>query len=159
MSIVRSLILVAFGGLLLLMAVRRLRRYQLKERYTLLFLFLGVPFLVLAVWPGGVEWLARLLGMAYYTAMLLCVSAFLILTVFELLTIVSQQDRRISTLAQGVAILMEKQKELEGRMAPKQAAAAEEAPAAEAPRPEALVEARGEPVRAPRPLVERSVRR
>lgn len=116
MSLVRSLILVAFGGLLLLMAVRRLRRYQLKERYTLLFLFLGIPFLVLAVWPGGVEWLARLLGMAYYTAMLLCVSAFLILTVFELLTIVSQQDRRISTLAQGVAILMEKQKELEGRV-------------------------------------------
>lgn len=116
MNLVRSLILVGFGGLLLLMAVRRLRRYQLKERYTLLFLFLGVPFLILAVWPGGVEWLARVLGMAYFTAMLLCVSAFLILTVFELLTIVSQHDRRISTLAQSVAILMEKQKEHERRM-------------------------------------------
>jgi hypothetical protein len=54
--------------------------------------------------------------MAYFTAMLLCVSAFLILTVFELLTIVSQQDRRISTLAQSTAILMEKQKDLERRL-------------------------------------------
>ncbi len=93
----------------MLLAVRRLRQFRLKERFTLLFLLLGLPFLVLAVWPRGIEHLARFTQITESTLMLLCVSVFLILTVFELLTIVSVQDRKITTLAQMVGILMEHQ--------------------------------------------------
>jgi hypothetical protein len=106
----RSLILVIFGGSLLLLAVRRLKQFKLKERYTLLFLLLGLPFLALAVWPKGIEYLASATHIAESTLMLLCVSVFLILIVFELLTIVSVQDRKITTLAQLVGILMQNQK-------------------------------------------------
>jgi hypothetical protein len=107
---IRSLILVVFGGSLLLLAVRRLRQFKLKERFVLLFLLLGLPFLVLAVWPHSLEILKDVTGIAESTVMLLGVSVFLILTVFELLTIVSVQDRKITTLAQMVGILMEQQK-------------------------------------------------
>jgi hypothetical protein len=107
---IRSLILVIFGGTLLFLALRRLKQFKLKERYTLLFLMLGLPFLLLAVWPRGVEILTRATHIEQSTVMLLCVSVFLILTVFELLTIVSVQDRKITTLAQMVGILMENQK-------------------------------------------------
>jgi hypothetical protein len=110
MHIIRSLILVIFGGSLLLLAVRRLKQFRLKERFALLFMLLGLPFLVLAVWPGGVEFLARVSGIEQKTVMLLCVSVFLFLIIFELLTIVSVQDRKITTLAQMVGILMEHQK-------------------------------------------------
>ncbi len=106
----RSTILLIFGGTLLVLAVRRLRQFKLKERYSLIFLVLGLPFLVLSIWPKGVEHLARVTGIEQGTVMLLCVSVFLILMVFELLTIVSVQDRRITTLAQMVGILMEQQK-------------------------------------------------
>ena len=65
----------------------------------------------LAFWPEGVDWVARrVLGIQYNTFALICVSVFLFLVVFELLTIVSVQDQKITTLAQLVAILMEKQK-------------------------------------------------
>src|SRR5580698_8827923 len=110
-----SLILVAFGGSLLLLAVRRLRQFKLKERFTLLFLLLGLPFLVLSVWPRGVELLSRITHFEQQTAMLLCVAVFLILMVFELLTIVSVLDRKITTLAQLVGILMENQKLVDRR--------------------------------------------
>ena len=70
---------------------------------------LGLPFLILAVWPRAVEDLSRLTRIERPTIMLFCVSVFLILTVFELLTIVSVQDRKITTLAQMVGILMEHQ--------------------------------------------------
>jgi hypothetical protein len=90
--------------------LRRLRQFKLKERYTLLFLLLGLPFLFLAVWPRAVEYLTHATHIEQSTVMLLCVSVFLILTVFELLTIVSVQDRKITTLAQMVGILMEHQK-------------------------------------------------
>jgi Uncharacterized conserved protein (DUF2304) len=104
----RSTILLIFGLSLLLLAVRRLRVYQLKERHALVFLFLGMPFLLLAARQDAVGWVATKLGIQYQTVALLCLAAFLSLMVFELLTIVSLQDRRIATLAQIVGIMMEK---------------------------------------------------
>ena len=88
----------------------RLRRYRLKERYALVFLLMGLPFFGLAAWPEGMANVGKVLGIDYRTVALLCVSTFLILVVFELLTIVSVQDQKITALAQHVGILMEKQK-------------------------------------------------
>ena len=114
MNLIRSLILISFGGLLLMLTVRRLSQYKLKERYALIFLFTGLPFLVLAFLPDSMGKVAEWIHIDYRTLMLLCISAFLLLMVFELLSIVSQQDRKITTLAQMVGILMEKQqKELQ----------------------------------------------
>jgi len=90
--------------------VRRLRQYKLRERYALVFLLLGLPFAVLAAWPNAIGQIAYLLDMDYRTVTLLCVAGFLTVMVFELLTIVSVQDQKITTLAQHVGILMEKQK-------------------------------------------------
>ena len=106
----KSLILLILGGSLFTLAVRRLRQYKLRERYALVFLLLGLPFAVLAAWPNAIGYLADLLDIHYQTVTLLCVTGFLTVMVFELLTIVSVQDQKISTLAQLVGILMEKQK-------------------------------------------------
>jgi len=106
----KSLILLILGGSLFTLAVRRLRQYKLKERYAIVFLLLGLPFALLAAWPNAVGQIAYLLDMDYRTVTLLCVAGFLTIMVFELLTIVSVQDQKITTLAQHVGILMEKQK-------------------------------------------------
>jgi hypothetical protein len=113
MNIFRSVFLVTFGGSLLLLAVLRLRAYKLKERYALLFLLIGLPFMLLAFWPDVVGWIAHRLGIYYSTFALICVSVFLFLVVFELLSIVSVQDQKITSLAQMVGILMQKQKQTE----------------------------------------------
>jgi hypothetical protein len=110
MYIVKSLILLILGGSLFTLAVLRLRQYRLKERYALVFLLLGLPFVLLAAWPNGVEFAANILGIHYQTVALISVTSFLLLAVFELLTIVSTQDQKINELAQLVGILMEKQK-------------------------------------------------
>ena len=107
---IARLILLAFGGTVLAMALRRLRAYRLKERHILLFLLAGVPFLILAMWPPAIGWLAGKLQIDYHTASLLCVMAFLILMLFEIFTIVSLQERKIATLAQIIGIMMEKQR-------------------------------------------------
>lgn len=106
----KSLILLLLGGGLLLLAVLRLRRYRLKERYTLIFMLLGLPFFALAAWPNAIGHVADVLSMDYRTVTLLGVASVLALMVFELLTIVSVQDQKITALAQLVGILMEKQK-------------------------------------------------
>ena len=124
--IIKSLILLVLGGSLFTLAVLRLRQYRLKERYALVFLLLGLPFVVLAAWPNGVEFAARLLGIHYQTVALISVTAVLLLAVFELLTIVSTQDQKISQLAQLVGILMEKQKLAEPEHRPASSAPTDE---------------------------------
>lgn len=75
--------------------------------------YLRLPFLGLAVWPDGLAWIAERLNIQYNTLALLGVSCFLMLAVFELLSIVSVQDQKITALSQLVGILMEKQKLVE----------------------------------------------
>jgi uncharacterized membrane protein len=84
--------------------------YKLKERYALLFVLIGLPFVALSFWPDAVGWIAGKLTINYTTLALICVSVFLFLIVFELLSIVSVQDQKITSLAQLVGILMEKEK-------------------------------------------------
>ncbi len=103
-----TLILLAIGIMLLLMAVRSLRAQRLKERHALLFVAVGVPFLALAIWPDAVGWMAARLGIEYQTVLLLAVTTFFLVVNFNLLSIVSVQERRIACLAQMVAVMAQK---------------------------------------------------
>ena len=104
-----TLILLAIGNLMLLLAIRSLRAQRLKVRHALLFLFVGLPFFGLAAWPDAVGYVGALLGVEYQTVMLLIVTTFFLVMNFKLLSIVSNQDRRIICLAQMVATLTQKQ--------------------------------------------------
>ncbi|HEX4053471.1 MAG TPA: DUF2304 domain-containing protein [Tepidisphaeraceae bacterium] len=103
------IILLCFGITVLIVAVRRMRTYRLKERHMLMFILTGLPFLALAIWPAGLSWISLQLRVEYHTLSMFCIAAFLILVIFEMLTIISLQDRKISTLAQMVGIMMEKE--------------------------------------------------
>ena len=109
MIILRNLIVLALGATILLMAIRSLRAGRLKERYALIFVLTGLPFLVLALWRDGVGYIAQWLDIDYRTLALLGVTTFFMLMIFKLLSIVSVQERRITTLAQNMSILMQKQ--------------------------------------------------
>lgn len=112
-EILKSIILIGFGLTVLLVAIRRLRTYRLKERYALMLILIGAPFFVLAVWQDAVGRIAEYLGIQYTTVSLLCVTAFVFVMIFELLTIVSVQEQKINTLTQMVSLLKEKQRRLE----------------------------------------------
>lgn len=105
----RTVLLIAFGLTLLWKTYASLRAHRLKERYVLLFFFTGLPFLILALWPDGIVFLSKMLSIEKPALMVLGLGAFMILLIFELLSIVSQQDRKIATLAQTVGILMERE--------------------------------------------------
>ncbi len=103
-----TLILLVIGNTLLLMAIRSLRVQRLKERHALLFVAVAVPFLALAVWPDAIGWLSEWLGIEYQTVLLLAVTTFFLVLNFNLLSILSIQERRITSLAQMVAIMAQK---------------------------------------------------
>ncbi|MEX0655375.1 MAG: DUF2304 domain-containing protein [Phycisphaeraceae bacterium] len=107
----RTILLAVFGLLVLVLAIRSLRAMRLNERHTLLFLFIGLPFLGLAVWPDAVVFFADRLRIEKATFMTFCLAAFTILMLLKLLSVISVQDRKIQSLAQMVGILLEKEKQ------------------------------------------------
>lgn len=110
---IRTIILLTFGFMVLYLVLRSLRAMRLKERYALLMLFVGLPFLILAAWPDAVVFLSEHLQIEKPTLLVMGLTGFVVLIIFELLSIVSVQERKIASLTQMLGIVMHKQKELE----------------------------------------------
>jgi hypothetical protein len=111
-AMIRTFILLIFGGLLLWKAMRNLRRQKLKEKYALLFAGCALPFVTLAVWPDGIVAVSEFLEIEKPTLLVMSLSIFVLLMIFELLKIVSVQDRKITTLAQEAALLRDELKKV-----------------------------------------------
>ena len=103
-----TLILLAIGNMLLLMAIRSLRAQRPPARHAPAFAAAGVPVLGPGTWPDGIGWTWRPLGREYQTVLLLAVTTFFLVVNFNLLSIVSVQERRIVCLAQMVAMMAQK---------------------------------------------------
>jgi hypothetical protein len=101
---IRTIFLAVYGIGLIALALRSLKAQRLRERYVLLIIGIGVPFVVLALWPDGIVYLSTLLKIEKATLLVLLVAAFLILVIFELLSIVSVHERKIARLAQELAM-------------------------------------------------------
>lgn len=105
---IRTAILLLFGGAMLILTLRRLREHRLMERHVLVFLLTGLPFLILGVWPDGIIMVSNFLDIERYTVIVLALACFTLLMMLEMLTIISVQERRITTLAQMVGILQQR---------------------------------------------------
>ena len=110
----RTVILLGIAAFMIVLTLRSLRAQRLKERYVILFLATGLPFGVLGFWPDGVLFLQNLLRIEKPTLLALCIAVYFLLTTFELLSIVSVQERKIDTLAQMMGIMQHQRRETSG---------------------------------------------
>ena len=82
------------------------RKKKIKEEYSLLWLFSSFVFIFFSIWRDGLEYFARLVGIAYPPAalfLILVLAIFLILIEFSI--IISKLSEKNKILAQEVAIL------------------------------------------------------
>lgn len=106
-----SLLIAILIYLVLIMVL--LRRKSLNLKYSLLWLFMAVVLLVMVAFPGLVEFLATLIGVAsHINAIFMAFIFFILLLVVSLTSIVSKQNREIKTLIQNVALLQKQVDEL-----------------------------------------------
>ena len=82
----------------------------MRERYALLWLLTGVVLLVLSAWRGGLNTIARWVGVQTYPpAVLFAVGSLFILAVLlHYSTVISKLSDQSSILAQRVALLEQK---------------------------------------------------
>ena len=104
------------GIVLMLVILRLVRRRQLRAKYSLLWLAVGVAFVVLGVSPGLLDWAARRTGVAYAPDLLFLVgTVFLVLVVMHLSWEVSRLEDRSKLLAEEVALMRAALREHTGR--------------------------------------------
>ena len=92
---------------LLVIVFELIRSRRLRERYALLWLLTGVVLLVLSAWRGGLNTIARWVGVQTYPpAVLFAVGSLFILAVLlHYSTVISKLSDQNSILAQRVALL------------------------------------------------------
>jgi hypothetical protein len=90
------------------------RKKKIKEEYSLLWLFSSIVFIVFSVWRHGLEYFAKLVGIAYPPAalfLILMLAIFLILIEFSIN--ISKLSEKNKILAQELALLRNKVEALE----------------------------------------------
>jgi hypothetical protein len=92
---------------LLLVVFELVRSRRLRERYALLWLATGVVLIALSVWRGGLNTIARWLGVrGYPPAVLFAVGLlFVILVLLHYSTVLSRLSDQNTVLAQRLALL------------------------------------------------------
>ena len=101
---------------LLLVVFELIRSRRLRERYALLWLATGIVLVVLSAWRGGLNTIARWLGVrSYPPAVLFAVGLlFVILVLLHYSTVISRLADQNMTLAQRLALLEARLDESEG---------------------------------------------
>jgi len=98
---------------LLLVVFELIRSRRLRERYALLWLATGVVLVVLSAWRGGLNTIARWVGVTGYPpAVLFAVGLlFVVLVLLHYSTVISRLADQNTILAQRLAILEAKLRE------------------------------------------------
>jgi hypothetical protein len=111
MDIRIQLVAIAASGLLLVIILELVRRRRLLERYALLWLFSAVVLLVLAIWRGLLEDIARTIGVAYApNALFFIAFAFVLVLLLHFSLAVSRLTDQTKVLAQRLALMEERQR-------------------------------------------------
>lgn len=109
--IIAIFIIIALGVI-----VNMIRKKSLELRYALAWLVVGIGVLILDLFPGAMEWLAKMMGVALPSNMLFFLGFCFSLGIIFILTVaVSRMSIRIKNLTQELALFEKRQEEKEER--------------------------------------------
>jgi hypothetical protein len=113
----RIVALVAIGTLFLIV-LDLVRRRRLLERYALLWLGSALVLFGLAAWSGLLQWVSESIGVVTpANALFVAAFGFVLVLLLHFSIAVSRLTDQSKILAQRLALLEERERELEGRLA------------------------------------------
>ncbi|MGP6171512.1 DUF2304 domain-containing protein [Microbacterium sp. A204] len=118
MIIARYLVGIVGALLILVVVIELLRRGRLRERHTIWWLIAGAMSLTVAIFPSILDGLASLLGVDVPVNLLFFVGIIvLFLVCIQQSTELTRSEERTRTLAERVALLDDRLREMESRRA------------------------------------------
>jgi len=109
-----QIVAITVSLLLFLFIMYLVRSQRLKEEYSLLWIFSSLVFILFSFWRSGLDYISEFLGVAYPPAalfMILLMAIFLILIEFSI--IISKLADKNKSLAQEIAMLKGRMKDIE----------------------------------------------
>ena len=104
-----QIVAIVGSAVLLLVVLELVRRRRLQERYALLWMGSAIVLLALAIWRGGLTWVADRLGIAYPpNALFFIAFGFILLLLLHFSAAVSRLTDQSKVLAQRLALLEER---------------------------------------------------
>jgi hypothetical protein len=114
-----QIVAVVSAGILLFGILELVRRRRLLERYALLWLFSATALLALAAWKGLLEKAASAIGIFYPPSALFVIAfAFILVLLLHFSVAVSRLAEQSKVLAQRVALLESRSRELAEQLEP-----------------------------------------
>ena len=116
MNTVLQVFLIACLLVFLVIILAFLTKKHLNLKYTLIWLLADLFMLVVAIFPGIVDWLGSVFGIASpVNTVFLFAGMFSLLIILTLTMIVSHMNNRIYRIVQAQAILEKRVRDLEGK--------------------------------------------
>jgi hypothetical protein len=111
-----NVLTVIVGLVLLLVIFELLRRRQLREKYAVLWIVIGVGVIPLAIFPRGLDTVATMIGVASGASLVLFLGLILLLLICTHLSWeVSQLEEETRILSEEVALIRTRLAELESQ--------------------------------------------
>jgi hypothetical protein len=111
-----NILTVVVGVLLLAVILELLRRRQLREKYAVLWIIVGLGVIPLAIFPRGLDKVAQLMGVASGVSLVLFLGVIVLLLICTHLSWeVSQLEEETRALAEEVALIRTRLAELDSR--------------------------------------------
>ncbi|WP_040948506.1 DUF2304 domain-containing protein [Gorillibacterium massiliense] len=90
----------------LLVTIELIRRKKISERYSLLWLLLGLVMLILSLAPELLDGISKALGIVYGTSLLFFIGfLFSLVFIMHLTIVITRMDRKLTRLTQEMALL------------------------------------------------------
>ena len=117
MPLTLRLALIAITLIYILLILRSIRRKKMNVSFSIFWIITGIVLIILAIVPNLVETISKALGFEAPSNMLFVVTIFMAFyLIFNLTTIVSQENKKNILLIQEVSLLKKKVEELEEKM-------------------------------------------
>ncbi|HZO37370.1 MAG TPA: DUF2304 domain-containing protein [Solirubrobacteraceae bacterium] len=111
-----QIVSIVLAVLLLVGVLELVRRRRLLERYALTWLASATILLALAIWRGGLTWIAERIGIAYPpNALFFIAFGFILLLLLHFSAAVSRLTDQTRVLAQRLALLEDRVRDVESR--------------------------------------------
>lgn len=115
MTVATYVLGIVAAALILIVVIEMLRRHRLRERHAIWWVVAGVLALIIGIFPATLDWAAGVLGIQVPTNLVFFVSiAILFLVALQSSSELTQLESKTRTLAEQVALLELRIRELEG---------------------------------------------
>lgn len=117
MALTLKIALIAITVIYILLILRSIRRKKMNVSFSIFWIITGIILIIFAIVPNLVETISKVLGFEAPSNMLFVVTIFMAFyLIFNLTTIVSQENKKNILLIQEVSLLKKKVEELEEKM-------------------------------------------